>query len=84
VAEQDAEHETDTKELEGQYANHYRVGHNAFEFVLDFGQSYEEYGKARFHTRIITSPAYAKELLATLGEAIETYEQNYGTICDTD
>jgi len=82
VAEQDSEHEADTKELEGKYANHYRVGQNAFEFVIDFGQFYEENEQARFHTRIITSPAYAKELLVTLREAIETYEQNFGIIYD--
>jgi len=27
-----------TGELEGRYANYFQVGHNAVEFVLDFGQ----------------------------------------------
>jgi hypothetical protein len=36
------DHEEDSsitdEELEGQYANHYRVGYNAFEFLIEFGQ----------------------------------------------
>ncbi len=35
-------------QLTGQYANYYQVGHNAFEFVLDFGQYYPENGEAQF------------------------------------
>ena len=38
--------------LEGKYANYFKVGHNAFEFVLDFGQYYPANGEAQFHTRI--------------------------------
>lgn len=28
----------DRGELEGRYANTFKVGHNAFEFLVDFGQ----------------------------------------------
>ena len=31
----------DTK-LEGRYSNYFKVGHNAFEFVIDFSQFYTE------------------------------------------
>ena len=27
--------------LEGRYANYFKVGHNEFEFVMEFGQFYE-------------------------------------------
>ena len=69
-----------TEPLEGRYANNFQVGHNAFEFVLDFGQLYPENTAARFHTRIITGPAYAKVLSETLQGAIEQYERTFGTI----
>ncbi|HWQ68346.1 MAG TPA: DUF3467 domain-containing protein [Patescibacteria group bacterium] len=66
--------------LEGRYANYFKVGHNAFEFVLDCGQLYSEGEEAQLHTRIITSPIYAKALFETLRESIDRYEQTFGAI----
>jgi hypothetical protein len=68
------------KRAEGRYANYFKVGHNAFEFVLEFTQSYSDPPEERAHTRIITSPAYAKELLAVLQHAIAEYERAFGSI----
>ncbi len=68
------------KEIEGRYANYFRVGHNAFEFVLDFGQYFPETDRAELYTRIITNPCYAKSLLKTLCESIDRYEKIFGTI----
>ena len=65
---------------EGRYANCFKVGHNAFEFLIDFSQSYPESEEVKLHTRIITGPAYAKALLETLGESIRQYEKKYGKI----
>jgi hypothetical protein len=70
----------EARRLEGRYANYFKVGHNAFEFVLDFGQYYPENGGAQFHTRIISNPVYTKALFHTLGESIEQYEQTFGAI----
>ena len=64
-------------QLEGRYANYFKVGYNAFEFVLDFGQFYPENEKAQIHTRIVISPVYAKTLLKTLDESIGRYEQTF-------
>ena len=66
--------------LEGRYANYFKVGYNAFEFVLDFGQFYPEGKEAQLHTRIITSPIYVKTLLELLRESIDRYEQTFGNI----
>lgn len=42
---------------EGRYANHFQVGCNDREAILDFGQDFE--GEApRMHTRIIMSAAF--------------------------
>jgi hypothetical protein len=66
--------------LEGRYANYFKVGYNAFEFVIDFGQSYSENDRSEICARIVTGPAYAKDLLNTLQSAIDRYEHNYGVI----
>lgn len=62
---------------EGKYANYFEVGHNAFEFVLDFGQSYVDGKNVHFHSRIVTSPIYAKALLETLRRSVEQYELTF-------
>jgi len=64
-------------EIEARYSNYFVVGYNAFEVVVDFGQLYASV-QPRFHTRIVTSPSYAKELLRTLRESLERYEDQFG------
>lgn len=66
--------------LEGKYANYFKIGHNAFEFLLDFGQLYSEAEEPKMHTRIVTNPAYTKALLETLRESVEQYKHTYGTL----
>lgn len=82
VTEKDNDISDGNSELEGRYANHFRVGHNAFEFVIDFGQFYKDHDSERFHTRVIVNPAYAKQLLTTLAGSIDDYEQLFGVIKD--
>ena len=69
-----------TTRINGLYANYCKIGHNAFEFVLDFGQWQKDSGKESIHTRIITAPAYAKAFLEILKESITEYEKEFGTI----
>lgn len=66
--------------LHGRYSNYFEVGHNAFEFLLDFGQHYFEEPEARIHTRIITSPVFAKRLVEVLNRALFAYEQTHGRL----
>jgi Protein of unknown function (DUF3467) len=68
------------EQFEGRYANYFQVGHNAFEFLLDFGQFYPESTGVQFHTRIVTGPVYAKALLQILQESIARYEQTFEII----
>jgi uncharacterized protein DUF3467 len=63
--------------LKGAYANYFQIGHTAFEFVIDFGQNYAG-RQPRCHTRIVTSPTYARSLLATLTSAVEEYARRFG------
>ncbi len=69
---------------EGRYANGFNVGYNAFEFIVDFSQHFAERPESYVHSRIITSPPYAKVLLETLRESIGRYEQSYGVIPGTE
>ena len=64
--------------IEGQYANVFQIGHNAFEFVIDFGQQYGDSAEAHYHTRIITSPAHIKSLMDTLATSLLQYKSRYG------
>jgi len=68
------------EEPEGRYANYFKVGHNAFEFVLDFGQFYAENNEAKLFARIVTNPISAKNLIEVLQESVEQYEQIHGPI----
>lgn len=62
----------------GVYANYFEVGYTAFEFVIDFSQTYT--GKSSgSHTRIVTSPIYARALLTTLGQAVDEYAERFGS-----
>jgi hypothetical protein len=62
---------------EGRYANFFQVGHNAFEFLIEFGQ--QDRG---IHTRIYVSPQYARVLsdllLETLGQHDREFEGKQG------
>ena len=69
-------------EPKGVYSNHFKVGFNAFEFVIEFGQAYEDVAIESSHTRIITGPAYAKALSALLHQSIASYEASFGRIPD--
>lgn len=60
------------------YANAFNIGHNAFEFVLEFGQQLSEEEDAAMHTRIVTHPIYARALHASLGDSLLRYENEFG------
>lgn len=68
------------KPLQARYANYFEIGHNAYEFILDFGQYHPEEEAARMHCRIITGPPYAKLLCDLLHMAIDEFEKEYGAI----
>lgn len=82
MSDEENTHPSNKTALEGRYANHFDIGYNAFEFVIDFGQFYEGNAAASIHTRIITSPIYALELYERLGDLIREYESEFKTIED--
>jgi hypothetical protein len=65
---------------EGKYANYFEVGHNPFEFYVDFGQYDPKSEEVQMHTRIVTSPAYAKMMGETLSSSVESFEREHGPV----
>lgn len=63
---------------EARYSNIFRIGYNAYEFVFDFGQSHPP-GKEHMHTRIVTSPASAKDLSELLQDSLGEHQEKYGS-----
>jgi hypothetical protein len=67
-------------EREGKYTNYFKIGFNSLEFVFDFGQLYDDHVRELRHTRIVTSPVYAKALAQLLADSLTAYEQAHGAI----
>lgn len=65
---------------EGRYANYFEVGHNLFEFILDFGQGGREREPIRIYVRIVTTPEGASTLSRLLEGALEKYRKMFGPI----
>ena len=82
--EQDKYESQDNEVLNGVYADSFRIGHSAYKFVLDFGQSTSDGGEKCFHTRVITGPDTAKVLVETVGRKIKDYEHQFGRITHSE
>jgi hypothetical protein len=63
---------------EGRYSNFFKVGYNAFEVVIEFGQAYGDCGDEKIHTRIVTTVPYANALCELLRSTLEEHAGNYG------
>src|SRR5688572_23565243 len=68
----------------GRYANYFEVSHNAYEFLVDFGQYQPETAGVVLHTRIALGPTHAKLLAGMLAGAIERHEGEHGAIADAN
>jgi len=63
--------------LEGRYANHLEVGHNAQDLVMDFGQVFED-EQPLMHTRIVTHPTFARQMVEVLRQSLDRHEKLHG------
>ncbi len=63
---------------EGRYANFFQIGHNAFEFLLEFGQ--QEGEESAIHTRIYVSPQHARILANLMLDSLQQHERIFGKI----
>ena len=73
-SEQPKRHESgkSSSTREAKYANVFQIGHNEFEFLIEFGQ--QDHG---IHTRIYLSPQYARVLSDLLIETLQQHELEY-------
>jgi Protein of unknown function (DUF3467) len=68
-------------QIEARYSNHFEIGQNAFEFLLQFGQVYNgPETPALVHSRIILSPFSAKRFVDLLLDSVHRYEAKHGAI----
>ena len=65
---------------QGTYVNFANIFHNPTEFILDFGRVVPGKPEVRVHSRIITTPFHAEQLLETLRQNIAQYETHFGPI----
>jgi hypothetical protein len=70
------------RSLLAHYTNYFEVGHNAYEFLIDFGQYQPESASVRRHTRIVTGPSHVKLLAHMLDDAIAKHEAEHGPIAE--
>lgn len=59
------------------YANYFNIGHNAYEFLIDFGQFCPERDDVTLHTRIVFGPVHARVLAELLSAALQQYEKEH-------
>ncbi len=71
--------ELDAGDLHEFYANFFKVGYNAAEFLLHFGRRLEE-GPGEFYQQIVTSPGHAKTFSNLLQKSLGEYESRFGKI----
>jgi hypothetical protein len=76
----DSEKWEEAERAEARYANSFRVGFNAFEVLIDFGQLTAEGGRPLLQSRIITNPRLATELMRTLEESLRHHASEFGPI----
>jgi hypothetical protein len=61
---------------EGRYANFFQIGHNAFEFLIEFGQQQD--GEGSIHTRIYVNPQHARILADLMLDTLQQHERIFG------
>ena len=72
--------EIDDVIAQGAHINLAMIGHSENEFILDFIFAQPQNKKAKVRSRVITSPAHAKMLVAALNDNIAKYEARFGEI----
>lgn len=61
-----------------QYANYFRIGFNAAEFVLDFCQAYQDGDEPTLVYRVVITPAGAEELHALIEGSLAEFRAGLG------
>lgn len=70
----------DEETEDGTYSNVAQVVFSPAEFVVDFGRMVPGRAQVKTLSRIILTPAHAKQLAAALTENVRRYEEQFGEI----
>lgn len=70
----------DEETAQGVYANLAVVNHTDAEFIIDFIFTQPQAPRAKVRSRIITSPAHVKRLIAALQENLQRFEKNQSPV----
>jgi hypothetical protein len=62
------------------YANLALISHSASEIILDLAQVMPNQTTSKIQSRVVMTPINAKLLLRALGENLQRFEAQYGTI----
>lgn len=65
-------------QLRGVYSNLAVISHTDREFIFDFFLRFRDQGQ--LVSRIVTSPAHAKEFVKALNDNIQKYEKRFGVV----
>jgi len=68
--------------ITAEYANYFEVGHNAFEFLIDFGQIDPKSGDININSRLAVGPTHAKLFSRLMEGAVAQFEEQFGEIPD--
>ncbi len=68
----------------GVYSNLAIITHSPAEVICDFIQMMPGMPKGKVRSRVIMTPQNAKRFMRALIDNIQKYEQNFGTIDETD
>lgn len=82
-----ADAEFHSRSPEGRYANFFKIGFNAQEFLIDFGQftpGDESANEERHLIRIVLVPFNMKRFLHLVQESVDSYQKTYSIIPDAD
>ncbi len=66
------------------YANSFDVGFDAFEFIVECRHADPGDQDSDPHTRLVMSPAIAKQLARILSRAVADYERDFGVLPSAD
>ncbi len=78
--QQQVQIKADEKEMLGQYSNLVMIHHNPEEFTMHFIYIFPNLTQGKLVSSVILSPGHAKRLWRALGENINRYEAQFGTI----
>ena len=67
----------DEETAQGVYANLAVVNHTDAEFIIDFIFTQPQAPKAKVRSRVITSPAHVRRLIAALQENLQRFEKTH-------